>query len=445
MTFKYSMLLISCISLVCGCKEGPRTSTIRVEQDILAKNEPDQRVSLGWCNLYGPDYLSVSREVDLQLDFRHQSPIERWRLPIGKGYSAPVVKSGKLVLLSRYGDQEKVECRKAESGDLLWSHEYPTEFECKFEYSNGPYATPVLNDEVAITVGAEGLFHCFDLSDGSVRWTRNPLFEHEVDLKEWPVTTSPLLLEERIIFNLGDKQNQAGVIAMDVNSGETIWESTSEDFSHASPVPAAIGEEQFVLVMADSGLLCLSPEDGSVYWEIPHRIRQLDRYNAVSPAVSGNKVCFVTGPSVKPGFRCIEISPNGSYTEPWKNIRLLNSQYTNLVIVDSFLYGFTPVKQGGPELVCIDLEKGKKAWKARPGIGRGNLLAVQDRMLILGEEGVLTVMELNGSEFKECFKTKTPILSKPCYTSMALSDGLLFARNEKEIVCLTLRSAEYSK
>ena len=430
------------VFLLTGCSDQSN-STVDSTQFKTFKTTSSTAIRMtDWPNLYGPDYGSVSTETDLALDFEANGPAVLWKRPIGKGYSAPVLRDGKLILISRHDDREVVECVDAETGNPLWEFDYPTDYDCSFEYSNGPYATPVIGKDAVVTVGAQGQFHCLDLTSGKTVWSRNLLRDYNVPLKEWPVTTSPLLVDDRIIFNLGAVEQSAGIVALDIASGEVLWESTDHGFSHASPIAATIHDRLFVFAMTDKGLVCLDPVDGNVHWEVPHRIRQSDRYNAVTPVVYEDRVCIVTGPSVKPGFRCFQVQPDGSFREPWKNIRLLNSQYTNLVVVNGHLFGFTPVKQGGPELVCIDLEQGKHAWKTKPGIGRGNLLAVEDRLLILGEDGTLAVYELNGAAPKEVARTERPVLKRPCYTSMALGNGLLYARNERQIVCLNLRRGD---
>ena len=94
---------------------------------------------------------------------------------------------------------------------------------------------------------------------------------------------------------------------------------------------------------------------------------------------------------------------------------------------------------GGPTLKCIDIVNGKLAWKAKPDLARGNMLAVNDSIIILGEDGTLASFELNTSKLIEISRTDQPVLEKPCYTSLALNQGMLFARNEKQLICFDLR------
>ena len=161
--------------------------------------------------------------------------------------------------------------------------------------------------------------------------------------------------------------------------------------------------------------------------------------NAVSPIVWNDTVTIVAGPNVRPGLRSFKVLPDGSFEEPWTDIRLLNSQYTNPIVIGGYLFGFTPMKQGGPDIKCIDLNNGKLCWSDKPGLGRCNLLAVEDSLLMLGEGGELGVVQINTTKMV-LKSTSRPLLKKPCYTPMALNQGRLLIRNERTLKCLDLRS-----
>ena len=432
-------MVLFAISLA-GCGNGHEDSADPVLSDEVShfgKNEAPLSLITDWPNLYGPDSNSC-----IELSF---SPAKRfdpkviWTTDVGKGYSAPIVANGNVFIVSRYDDKEFVECLDQNTGVKKWDYSYEATFKSTFEYSDGPYSTPLFSDGRIVTVSAEGLFHCFT-ETGELLWSRNLINDYEIVIGDWPVTTSPISIENQFVFNLGSPE--AGIVALDWSSGKVLWSATDHPYSYSSPVVATIHDNPLIFSMTEIGLVCLDPA-GNVLWEIEHKLRQEGRANAVSPLIVNDKVCIVTGPAVKPGFRCFQIQADGTYTEPWKNIRLLNSQYTNLAFYDRYLFGFTPVKQGGPQLVCIDLQKGKKTWTMKPDLGRGNLLVLGDCLLILGEDGTLAGYKINGDEkLAEVFRTESPILKKPCYTSMAFSKGLLYARNEEQLVCIDLGLVE---
>ena len=102
-------------------------------------------------------------------------PAVQWSRPVGLGYSVPVVLDGVLVLFYREGDEEVVEGANAETGQTRWAFRYPTAYRCPVNYSSGPYSTPVLDRDRVYAWGAEGKFHCLDLHQGTLLWSRSPV------------------------------------------------------------------------------------------------------------------------------------------------------------------------------------------------------------------------------------------------------------------------------
>lgn len=429
-----SLLFGSVLTLGCG-ETADSTASVAIESDS------ESATKLDWPSIYGPNHNSISNESGLVTTWSEEGPPVLWRRPVGEGFGSVISVDSRVLLMGRYGDQETIECLDAETGQPIWDHSYSTSCQCTYEYSTGPYSTPVANDQFVFCVGAQGQLHCLDHASGEVIWQRDLFSEYEIEPRDWPFAGSPLLLEDRLILNLGAVEKNAGIIALSLSDGQTLWESTNQPYAHTTPTVATIHEQQLVFVLAFDGLVCLKPESGDVLWEVAHRVkdpRGMNNTNAVSPVVVGDRVCVVSGPKVKPGFRCFQILPDGSYEEPFDDIRLLKSQYTPLVPVGDYVFGLTPMTVGGPTLKCIDLNAGKISWKGKPNVGRANMLAVGDSILMLAEDGNLAAMKINFRKMEITSRTAKPILKKPCYTSMALANGKLFLRNEQELVCLDL-------
>jgi len=77
----------------------------------------------------------------------------RWRVPVGPGWSSPVVARGRVYLtdmrLEKPKAWERIKCFKESTGKLLWSHEselvYP-EWAFIPEHGGGPAATPIVEE-----------------------------------------------------------------------------------------------------------------------------------------------------------------------------------------------------------------------------------------------------------------------------------------------------------
>lgn len=440
--FAVSLLVLGSLMLG-GCQEfltskSSANRPIRIDKSdqsssAESNSDPDPAVMSSWPNLFGPNRQSQIRDPNVPSRIA-SLPREIWRIDIGTGYSAPVIQGDRLFISHRLADDEIIECFSVQDGSSLWSYSFPAPYECAYEYSCGPYSTPLLFNDRIIVVGQAGHTFCLQQADGSLIWNRDLFGDYQMELGEWPVAAGGIVVGDRFIFNLGAVEKQAGIIALDVNTGQTVWESTRQEAGHATPNLMTVAGKQYVIMVTSNGLVSIDPESGLECWSIPFRRRKAETYNAVSPVVMDDLVCMVTGPG--PGTLLVRVSDTNEPEVVWEDRRILDSQYTNLLGIDGFLFGFTPMKQGGPELRCIDLLQKKLAWKWKADLGRAMILAVNETILILGEKGNFAGIALSTDGVDELFRTEAPLLKGPCYSAPAYAAGKIFLRNEQHVVCL---------
>jgi outer membrane protein assembly factor BamB len=303
-----------------------------------------------------------------------------------------------------------------------------------YNYSSGPYCTPALQDERAYLIGAEGVVACLRLADGTEVWRRDLYEEYGVVSATWPAAASPLLEGHRVIINLGGRRSGAGVIALDAATGKTCWTATQDGPSCATPTAATIHGKRLVFVWTAEALVALDPAEGTVYWRIPFCANDPMEMHGTSPLAIGDTV-FVSG--YKIGNLCVRVLPDGSYQELWRDRReLLDSQYKNLLHVDGLVCGFSATRR---RLCGLELATGDLKWKWRSPINNGNLLAVDDRYLLWGAKGRLAALAIAGDGVHLLAITPRPILAPPCFPYPALHNGLLYLRNDEELLCVDLR------
>ncbi len=393
------------------------------------KIDPDA----GWPQLFGPTHDSISHEEHVLTNWPADGPPVHWDINIGTGYSAPVVWGKRLILLQRVGDEEIVQCLAAETGNELWKFAYPTSYECTFGYSSGPYSTPIISGSHVYTLGAQGQLHCLDLETGNLIWSRNLSQEYQVPQDLFGVGHTPLLEDNRLILNVGGTVDNSGIVALDAQTGKTIWTATDHSAAYATPRAATIHGRRYVFVLTGYGLVSLDPGTGKVHWSIKYHANHEDTVSATSPLVHDDLV-FASVYQV--GSICLRILPDGKYEELWRHRRKFVSQFNPLVCVDGFVYGWHFYDHG---FRCIELASGNLQWKSRSPISRGSHIAVGNRMILLGEFGRLASFDINPQEPIERSMTTEGLLESPCFTSPALHRGLLYVRNEQRLLCLNLR------
>ncbi|HSG72083.1 MAG TPA: PQQ-binding-like beta-propeller repeat protein, partial [Planctomycetaceae bacterium] len=397
--------------------------------------------SFTWPALFGPSQDSRSREdaTKLRLDWPETGPPVVWRSPLGSAYSSPIVSGDYLIVFHRVADEEILECKDSRTGETRWTFRGPTSFRDSFEYSSGPHATPVTDGDRVYAVGAEGRFYCVDLRTGERIWSRFLTREYDVPRGRYAVSGSPLLEGDLLIFNLGARERQAGIIALDKNTGETVWTATDHGAGLATPRAAEIHGTRSIFVFTFDGLVCLAPETGQVRWIEDFRANNPERINTSSPLVWEDLV--LVSAHFK-GSRCLRVLPNGERETVWETVRDLQSQYSTVLGIDGFAYAF---HAGNKTLRCVNLRDGTVNWQwpepGIEGIGRGTAIAIGNRLVVYGEHGHLASLEMNSQQPVVKSLTSVPLLQQPCYSSPAFANGLLYLTNEREIVCFDLRAA----
>lgn len=387
--------------------------------------------------MFGPDGNCVSPETGLHIEWAAAGPPELWRKPVGTGYSTPVMVEDDLILLHRIEDHERLSCYDTETGKPKWEHSWPTTYQCKYRYSSGPYGTPLIDGDYVLATGAQGQLFCLNRPDSAVRWHRD--LQSDLQLEEGLFAFGPGLATDdtRLYLNAGAATASAGIIALDKQTGETLWAATDHAMAYTLPRLATIHGQNLLLVLTETGLACLDPDTGREHWTYPFHSKAVDTINAVTPAVQGDLVLIVAGPG--PGSVCLRINPDLSFTEVWQDRRALDSQFNGLVHHDGHIYGFTARRQGGSIFKCIEFATGKLRWQFPSSLDRGQAIAADGRLILLGEHGLLTALALDPARLQVISDTADPLLESPCYSSPALHRGLLYLRNEKTLLCLNLR------
>ncbi len=416
---------------------GQRSSSSFQPTDVRRVAETEQDV--GWPQRLGPDGHCVASETGLIDSFPNEGPTRLWQRKIGTGYSSPVISDNKLILLHRVGDEELVECFDSESGEPLWRNAAATAFQSQYpDYSSGPYSSPLITESRVFAWGAEGLFRCLDLVSGELIWQRNLRDDFNVPPSLFAVGSSPCLDGHRLILNVGGTRQNAGVVAVDVASGETLWHNTDHGASYATPVVATIHGLRLAFVFTTEGVVCLDAASGGLHWFIKFGVGNApERVNAVSPLVWNDLLLLTSGPG--PGNLCVRVLPDGSYERVWKAVRAIDSQFNNQICLDGFVYGYTSKWNRSASLVCVDIRNGDVRWTWASDLLRGSGLAADGKLILLGENGHLAMLDANPNEPIIRVITPKPLLRGPTYASPALFSGRLFVRNEQELVCYDLR------
>jgi len=421
-----------------------------------------------WPCFLGPTGDSVSTEKGILSPWPEAGPRIVWHRQLGEGYGMPTISRGRLFVFDRAGNRARLHCWKSETGEPLWTFEYPSEYRDLYNYSGGPRCSPVVDGDRVYVYGAEGMLHCVRAEDGKLIWKIDTLADFHVLQNFFGVGSTPVVEGDLLIAQVGGspkdgiarsiyqhpKGDGSGVVAFDKYTGEVRYRVTDELASYAGPVLATLGERRWCFVFARGGLSGFDPATGKVDFHYPWRARDLESVNASNPVVVGKRV-FISE-TYGPGSALLDVKP-GACKEVWtdaeKGIREKSMQchWNTPIHVDGYLYGCSGRHLANAELRCIELATGKVMWRKR-GLTRTSLLLVDKHFICLGEDGILRLLKVNPEKYEEVSSVELkepgangkpdpqgePLLKEPCWAAPILSHGLLYVRGADRLACLEL-------
>ncbi len=403
-----------------------------------------------WPQWRGPNRDGISEEVGLLKEWPDSGPQVRWRVSLGEGFSGISVADGRVYTMFVEGDDEFVICLDASNGEEIWRFRSDSTY-YEAEGGNGPRATPTVDGEFLFTVSAQGKFYALNSANGEMVWSYDLIRDFGSYMPRWGFSSSPLV-EGKLLFVEVGGNNGKFIVTFDKTNGDVLWSSHTDKLGYASPIAVTIGGVRQLIVFAGLRLLSVATDDGELLWSYPWRTGRFDVHAATPIFIAPDKI-FISSAYGK-GAAVVQVkvmdSPESSaqnnggeknrtqieVEEIWKQERMQNRLATS-VLHGNHLYGFHKTI-----LKCIDANTGMEKWKTR-GFGEGTLMLADGHLIILGDRGKLGLAEASPSAYNEVASAE--ILSGLCWTVPTLANGKLYARNEKEMVCLDMTGQNQPK
>ncbi len=426
-----------------------------------------------WPQWLGPQRDGIWRETGLLDSFLKGGLKERWRVPVGMGYSGPAVAGGKVFLMDRIlaegaknpanpfakdklPGKERVLCLDEATGNILWTHAYDCPYEVS--YPAGPRCTPTVGGDKVYTLGTMGDLFCLDIRSGKVIWSKNFPRDYEARVQIWGFAGHPLLDGNKLICLVGGEGS--AVVAFDKDTGKELWKSvtTATGAGYCPPMIYELGGKRQLILWTPDAVRGLDPETGKLNWK--ERFIVKADMTIPTPIVDGDKLlvtCFYNGSML------LQVTADGVKVL-WKGKGRgelpdqtdgLHSVMSTPFIKDGYIYG---VCSHG-ELRCLKEATGERVWstlEATTNDGKpvrwANAFLVQngDRCFLFNEQGDLILARLTPEGYHEISRTHlldstntmaSMGLGRPkpvVWSHPACADRCVFARNDKEFICVSL-------
>lgn len=451
------LLLVGCGVSISADRAGSETAGAATEG--LPPDLRTRKTGEDWPAFLGPNHDSTSPEKGLQVPWPAGGPRIVWQKEVGIGYAMPSVSRGRLFLFDRVRNTARLQVMKAETAEPLWKFEYATDYRDKYGYNGGPRCCPVVDGDRVYLFGPEGMLHCLRVRDGKLLWKRDTTAEFGVVQNFFGVGSTPVVEGDLLLTMVGGsppgsetvafeelKGNGSAIVAFDKFTGKTRYQVGNELASYASPVVRTLGKRRYGLFFARGGLVGIDPASGKIEFTYPWRANMLESVNASNPVVVGSRLllteCYELGGAV------LDLE-GGKLREVWTDrerpsrVKSMRAHWMTPIVVDGYAYVSSGRHRNEAELRCVEVATGKVVWR-EPGLTRSSLLLVDGHFVCLGEDGYLRLVKVNPRKYEEVsavlYKDSDgqPLLEEPCWAAPILSNGLLFLRSERRLVCVEL-------
>ena len=382
---------------------------------------------VAWGGFRGPTRDSVIKNAHVNTDWNASPPQQVWRRLVGPGWSSFAVAGDLIFTQEQRGEHELVSAYRLRTGEPVWRHQDAARF---YESNGGagPRGTPTIHNGRVYTMGATGIVNALDAVTGSRLWTKNAEADTGAPRPLWGFCASPVVVGDLLVTAVSGR-----LAAYDLASGALRWTQKTGGGGYSSPHLATIDGVEQILLQSRGGITGVAL-DGKVLWEDKGPD---DNVAILQPVLLGNSDLLVASGDMMggTGVRRLQVSRQADGTwkveERWAS-RGLKPYFNDYVVHKGHAFGFD-----GSILSAINLENGERLWKGgRYGNGQLLLLANQDLLLVIGEEGDLALVAAAPDKHTELAKFKA--IEGKTWNHPVLVDDLLLVRNGEEMAAFKL-------
>jgi outer membrane protein assembly factor BamB len=246
--------------------------------------------------------------------------------------------------------------------------------------------------------------------------------------------SSPIVFEDKVIVNC-DHDGDGYIVALAKADGKELWriERPNNTRSYCVPLIREIGgRTQMVL----SGTMCVTsydPRTGKLLWIIDGPTEQF-----VASLVFSDQTGLLYMTGGFPEHHLLAIKPDGSGNVTDTHIVWRTNK--------GVAYVPSPIVEGGHFLIvsdsgvahCFDAKSGEILWEERLREHHASLSSAEGRVYFINDFGILRSVK-PGKAYELVAESE---LKEKVFASPALSEGQMFIRGEKSLICLGKRGAK---
>ncbi len=379
-----------------------------------------------WPQWQGPSRNGQAAEIPQAL------PAEKptWTAEMLGNCHAGIAAADGKIFVPDYGQQtDALYCFDAATGRKIWTYSTPNAEE--MDYNAGPRVTPLVHDKKVYLLDAFGKLVCLKVADGKKLWSVDLVSTYQAAVPEWGFSGSPLIVDGKLIVPVGGKD--AALVALDPQTGKTIWKGKGFGLGYASPVVASLGGVRQVVAYDEVSLGGWDVKTGRRLWSLEPEEEW--EYSVPSPLVVDGKIFTLHNQWAQ----LFAFDDKGKIkTNP---LAYNEDVYTEMDT--GVLYNGKVLAPGGGMFLLDPAAKLKVLWKDYDNelylSSLTHIIVGGDNALVFSAEGgcgMLVPDGKGGLKLSASRKVRDKSWSAP-----ALQGGRIFIRDSKKLYCYPVKTA----
>lgn len=370
-----------------------------------------------------------------------------WRVAIpGVGHSSPVIWEDAIFLTTCLLDSQQrvLLCLDRRDGQQRWQKTVVTSpLESKHARNSYASSTPATDGELVYvtflevdgsTIPAPNVDSPREITpgqmvvaayafDGQQKWLVRP----GGFVSAHGFCSNPVLFEDLVIVN-GDHDGESYVVALDKQTGETVWKQPREHQtrSYCTPLIREIDGHPQMALSGSKSVVGINPRDGSTRWKIEGPTEQY-----VASMVYDGRYFFMAAGF--PTYHVIAIRPDGHGDVTDTHVAWHSTEARCYVPSPVLSGDYLFVADDRGTANAFDAATGKRLWRQR--LGRqfsASLVTARDLVYFVAEDGTTHVVAPE-ADFKTVAENP---LGESTFASPAIAHGQFFIRGETHLFCI---------
>ncbi len=376
----------------------------------------------------GPDRDGYYPETNLLKEWPENGPEMKWAFEkLGKGFTSPVIRNGKLYITGMEGDIGHVYIMTLD-GELI--DKYPYGIEDSGRYP-GTRSTPTIVEDLLYVASGEGELICMDLNNGNIKWKRDLFSDFDSRNIRWGFTENLIIDGDMLFCSPGGKKHN--IVALNRHTGRLIWSSEGEGglSAYCSPLLINHNGRKMLVTHMQSNVIALDARTGRMLWSYPHS--NFRNIHPNTPIYHDNHLYCVSGYGY--GGFLLKLSSDGeSVTKVWEN-STLDPKMGSVIIKDGYIYGSGDRNR---RWFCLDWETGEITYETRD-IDKGNVISAEGLLYTYTERGELALLEPLPGRFRIISQTNITLGSDQHWAHLVINDGILYVRRGNALMAFDIR------